>query len=124
MVIAPTEAETVRWIFQGYLDGDRIGKIAAGLEKQGILSPTGKLKWNRETIGKLLSNEKYIGRMLLQKAISTGTSQIENNGLMDWYLYTDSHEAIITDELFEAVQQEKMRRSKSPEHELSITQMF
>ena len=124
LVIDPTEAEIVRWIFQRYLDGDSLGKIAAGLENQGILSPTGKLKWNREAIDKLLSNEKYTGRVLLQKTISTGTSQIENNGLMDQYLYTGSHEAIISDELFEAVQQEKMRRSKFPEHRLSITQMF
>lgn len=120
----PTEAETVLWVFQRYLDGDSLGKIAASLEKQGILSPTGKLKWNRETINKLLSNEKYTGRVLLQKTISTGTSQIENNGLMEQYLYTDSHEAIISDELFEAAQQEKMRRSKFPKHGLSITQMF
>lgn len=41
LVIDPTEAETVSWIFQRYLDGDSLGKIAAGLEKQGILSPTG-----------------------------------------------------------------------------------
>lgn len=121
LVIDPTEAEIVCWIFQRYLDGDSLGKIAAGLETQGILSPTGKLKWNREAIDKLLSNEKYTGRVLLQKTISTGTSQIENNGLMEQYLYTDSHEAIILDEMFEAVQQEKMHRSKSPEHGLSMT---
>ena len=124
LVIDSTEAETVRWIFQRYLNGDSLGKIAAGLEKQGILSPTGKLKWNREAIDKLLSNEKYTGRVLLQKTISTGTSQIENNGLIDRYLYTDSHEAIISDKLFGEVQQEKMRRSKSPKHGLSLTQVF
>ena len=113
LVIAPTEAETVRWIFQSYLDGDSLGKIAAGLEKKGILSPTGKLKWNREAIDKLLSNEKYTGRVLLQKTISTGFSQIENNGLMEWYLYTGTHEAIISDELFAAVQEAKQERAKS-----------
>ena len=124
LVVDPAEAETVRWIFQRYLDGDSLGKIAAGLESQGIPSPTGRPKWNREAIDKLLSNEKYTGRVLLQKTISTGTSRIENDSLMDRYLYTGSHEAIISDELFEAVQQEKMRRSKSPVQGLSITQMF
>lgn len=124
LVINRTETKIVHWIFQKYLDGDSLGKIAADLEKQGILSPTGKLKWNREAIDKLLSKEKYTGRVLLQKTISTGISQIENNGLMEQYLYTDSQEAIISDGLFEAVQQEKISRSKSPEHGLSITQMF
>ena len=124
LVINPVEAETILWIFQRYLDGDSLGKIAAGLESQGILSPTGRPKWNREAIDKLLSNEKYTGRVLLQKTISTGTSRIENDSLMDRYLYTGSHEAIISDKLFEAVQQEKMRRSKSPKQGLCITQIF
>ena len=124
LVIDPVEAETILWIFQRYSDGDSLGKIAAGLESQGILSPTGRPKWNREAIDKLLSNEKYTGRALLQKTISTGTSRIENDSLMDRYLYTGSHEAIISDELFEAVQQEKMRRSKSSKQGPSITQIF
>lgn len=36
--INPDEAKVVRWIFERYLSGDSLGKIAAGLEKQGILS--------------------------------------------------------------------------------------
>ena len=124
LVISPKEAKVVTWIFEQYTDGKSLGKIATGLEQQGILSPTGKPKWNREAIDKLLSNEKYTGRVLLQKTISTGAVQIENDGLMDRYLYTDSHEAIISDELFEAVQQEKFSRSKNPESGLSMTQGF
>ena len=100
------------------------GKIAAGLEQQGILSPTGKPKWNREAIDKLLANEKYTGRVLLQKTISTGAVQIENDGLMDRYLYTDTHEAIISDEMFMAVQQEKLSRSKEPQRQISMMHVF
>lgn len=124
LTIIPEEAEVVIWIFEQYKSGKSLGKIAAGLEKQGILSPTGKPKWNRGAIDKLLSNEKYTGRVLLQKTISTGAVQIENDGLMDQYLYTDSHEAIISDKLFEAVRQEKFSRSKNPESGLSMTQRF
>jgi len=124
LIINPDEAQVVIWIFEQYRMGKSLGKIAAGLEKQGILSPTGKSKWNREAIDKLLSNEKYTGRVLLQKTISTGVSQIENNGLMDRYLYTDNHEAIISDRMFAGVQQEKLRRSKSPAQGLSMTQVF
>ena len=62
----PDEAATVCWIFERYLSGDSLGKIAAGLEEQGIFSPAGKPKWNREALNKLLSNEKYTGRVLLQ----------------------------------------------------------
>ena len=124
LVINSEEAKVVVWIFEQYKVGKSLGKIAAGLEQQGILSPTGKPKWNRETIDKLLSNEKYTGRVLLQKTISTGAVQIENDGLMDRYLHTGTHEVIISDEMFEAVQQEKLRRSKSSENTLSIKQHF
>lgn len=115
LIINPDEAATVRWIFERYLSGDSLGKIAAGLEKQGVLSPAGKPKWNREALNKLLSNEKYTGQVLLQKTISVGGSKIKNNGFMERYLYSDSHEAIIADEVFRAIQREKLRRTNSPE---------
>ena len=124
LTVNPNEAQVVRWIFEWYLAGDRLGKIAAGLERQGILSPTGKPRWNREAIDKLLSNEKYTGRVMLQKTISTGAVQIENDGLMERYLYTGSHEAIISDEMFMAVQQEKLNRSKEPQRHVAMKLEF
>ena len=66
------------------------------------------------------ANEKYTGRVLLQKTVSTGAVQIENNGLMERYLYTGSHEAIISDEMFMAVQQEKLSRSKEPQNHIAM----
>ena len=124
LTVNPDEAQVVRWIFGRYLAGDSLGKIAAGLEQQGIPSPTGRPRWNRETIDKLLSNEKYTGRVLLQKTISTGASQIENDGLMARYLYTAPHETIISDEVFTAVQQEKLRRSKEPQNQVAMKLTF
>lgn len=122
--INPDEAKVVHWIFERYLAGDSLGKIAAGLERLGIPSPTGKPRWNREAIDKLLSNEKYAGRVLLQKTISTGTAQIENDGLMERYLYTDTHEAIISAEMFKTVQEEKQKLSKAPENKFAIGMTF
>ena len=124
LTVNPEEAKVVNWIFEQYLAGNSLGKIAAGLEKQGITSPTGKPRWNREAIDKLLSNEKYTGRVLLQKTVSTGAVHIENNGLMERYLYTGTHEAIITDELFMAVQQEKLSRSKEPQNQVTMDLAF
>ena len=124
LVINPDEAAVVRWIFDRYLNGDSLGKIATGLEEQGIPSPTGKPKWNREALNKLLSNEKYTGRVLLQKTISTGGSQIKNDGFMERYLYSDSHEAIISDEIFRDAQQKKLQRTNKPEREPFIQLFF
>jgi hypothetical protein len=120
LAVNPDEAKVVCWIFEQYLAGDSLGKIATGLERQGIPSPTGRPKWNREAIDKLLSNEKYTGRVLLQKTVSTGAVQVENNGLMDRYLYTDAHEAIISDEIFMAVQQERLSRAKESKNHVIV----
>lgn len=124
LVINPDEATVVRWIFERYLSGDSLGKIAAGLEKQGIHSPTGRPKWNREAINKLISNEKYTGRVLLQKTIFVGGSKIKNDGFTDRYLYSDSHEAIISDEIYRAIQQEKLERTVRPEKEHFMQMLF
>lgn len=119
LTINPDEAAVVHWIFGRYLHGDSLGKITSALEAKSILPLTGKSKWNREALNKLLSNEKYTGRVLLQKTISTGTTQIKNDGLMDRYLYAGSHEAIISDEMFQTVQQKKLSRAKNPENVIS-----
>jgi Recombinase. len=69
-VINKDEAKVVHWTFNYYIIGNSLGKIAVSLEKQGILSPTSKAQWNRETISKYLYNEKYVGSVLLQKTVS------------------------------------------------------
>jgi len=124
LIINPDEAAIVCWIFDCYLSGDSLGKIAAGLEERNIASPTGKPKWNREAINKLLSNEKYTGRVLLQKTISAAGSKIKNDGFMNKYLYSDSHEAIISDEMFMSVQQEKQKRTQNLEKMIVMSQAF
>lgn len=69
LAIVPQEAEVVVWIFESYLGGSSLGEIAKALEVKQIPSPSGKLKWNHEAISKLLSNEKYVGSVLLQKTV-------------------------------------------------------
>lgn len=63
-------------------------------------------------------------RGFIQCFLSTGAVQIENDGLMDRYLYTDTHEAIILDEMFTAVQQEKFKRAKNPENTVAMSFTF
>ena len=54
-------------IFTMYNMGNSFGKIVDFLAERGIPSPTGKPRWNREDLGKLLRNEKYAGQVRLQK---------------------------------------------------------
>ena len=84
----------------------------------------GKPRWIREALNKLLSNEKYTGCVLLQKTISVDGAKIKNDNFMDRYLYSNSREAIISDEIFRAVQQEKFERTIHPEKEHHIQIFF
>lgn len=113
LVINESGAKIVRWIFDRYLIGGSLGKIAAGLVKQDVLSPTRKSKWNRETISKLLSNEKYTDSVLLQKTMSFAGAQFRNDGELDQMLIKGHHEAIIFAADFKRVQRIKNERSKS-----------
>jgi len=111
-----TESKIVRWIFERYLTGDSLGKIADGLAEQGILSPTGKERWSRQAIGKILSNEKYAGRVLLQKTFTQGKKQVRNFGQKTRYLYENNNPTIVEENVFAAIQMEKERRSRRVEN--------
>lgn len=111
--IVPEEAKIVRQIFSDYLSGTSVLAIAKSLNAQEIPSPTGKI-WGRTSVHSVLTNEKYTGNMILQKTyrpdFRTKKGKI-NRGEIAKYEVTDSHEAIISEEDFAAVQ-ERLRLSQ------------
>ena len=60
LIICREKAEVVRMIFDYYLSGASLGKVVDMLSEKRIPSPTGKERWTRAAIDKLLSNAKYI----------------------------------------------------------------
>jgi DNA invertase Pin-like site-specific DNA recombinase len=116
--INDSEAEIVRSIFSMYLDGESLLGIIRKLEADGIKTATGKAKWSKNTLDKLLSNEKYCGNITIFKTYSEmEMSPVKmkkrriNKGEHEKYISAENHPAIIPQEMFEAVQAEKMRRS-------------
>lgn len=104
LAIDESDAKIVRWIFQMRADGKSLGAISDWLYENKVPSPTGKERWSRETISKLLRNEKYIGNVLLQKTfvkdVLTG-KQFKNQGELERYLIQQHHPSIVSKELFE-----------------------
>ena len=112
-VIVPGEAEIVRRIYNKYLSGSGYQIIAKRLNEEGVPSRFGG-KWNQSAVSKILSNYTYTGNLLLQKTFRENhitKRKIFNNGELPKYLAEESHEAIIDEETFQAVQEEKSRRS-------------
>ena len=106
--IDTNKSEVVKRIFELYLSGMGTLKIARKLEVEGIPTTYGNNKWTKNSVMYILTNERYIGRMLLQKSYSSDTLPIRkvmNKGERDQYLVTDSHEPIISEEDFNKVQE-------------------
>ena len=113
LIIDPEQAEIVKRIYREYLEGLSMDKIAAGLERDGILTGAGGKRWHTSTINKILRNEKYIGDALLQKTYTTdflNKTRVKNNGLMPQYYVEGNHEAIIPKGIYLQVQEELVRR--------------
>ena len=113
LIIDPTEAETVKRIYREYLEGYSMDKIAAGLERDGVLTGAGKPRWHTSTINTILRNEKYIGDALLQKTYTTdflNKTRVKNTGIVPQYYVEGSHPAIIPKEIYMRVQEELVRR--------------
>ena len=116
--IIPEQAETVRMIYNDYLAGDSLVKIAGNLDARGIPTPKNKGKWSSQTVMRILQNEKYAGHVLLQKTYTadllSGTIK-KNNGELPQYYIENNHTPIVSQEMFLLVQEEIARRkSKSP----------
>ena len=110
LVVVEFEAVIVRKIFELYLKGFGVRKIKNYLEENGIKTVTGKDVWSTSTIDRILSNEKYVGDVLMQKSFTedflTGKRK-KNDGELAMYFIKNGHEAIVNRETFEAVQRRK-----------------
>lgn len=114
LVINEEQAKVVRRIFKEYLEGSGTGQIAKGLMKDGILTGAGNKKWLGEDINRIISNEKYMGDVLLQKTYTVDCltkQRIKNDGKVPQYYIEDNHEPIVSKEIFHLAQQEKAKRS-------------
>jgi DNA invertase Pin-like site-specific DNA recombinase len=114
LIIDEGQAEVVRTIFDLYLSGLSVVLIIRELEKRNMKSPQGKDTWSKHAIQRILTNEKYIGQVLLGKTYTgdfPNNKQQKNDGEQDQFLMKNAHEPIIEEEKFNRVQEEMKRRS-------------
>lgn len=114
--IVEKEAKVIRQIYKAFLDGKTPSLIAKNLTAKGILTPSGKQKWQSSTVESILTNEKYKGDALLQKTFTTDfltKKKKVNQGEVPQYYVENSHPAIISPEVFDLVQEEMQKRKAS-----------
>ena len=113
--IEEREAATIRWIFERYLEGRSTDWIAAELSCRSVETPRGERNWGRSTIQRILTNEKYIGDSLCQKAYTTDTLPFRrrlNHGEVDQYYVEQTHPAIISRETYQRAQELHWRKAR------------
>ncbi len=114
--IVPEEAATIKLIYRLFMEGKSPAYIARFLSSCNIPSPAGRPQWRPETVKSILANEKYKGDAILQKTFCTDflTKKMKvNEGEVPQYYVENSHPAIISPEMFEAVQAELVKRKRS-----------
>ena len=112
-IINEEEAVWVRYIYDQYLSGASINGIAKDLAEKDVTALRGK-SLGRTTIRRILTSETYIGDMILQKYFSPFVQKPKvNKGEVPKYMVFDAHEAIISRQDFEAVQERLNNRART-----------
>jgi len=119
--LVPADAKTVRTlqqIFERYAAGDSLKQVAAWLNELGILTTRGN-KWQQRAVTNVLNNERYLGYSIHnQSTQSKYLPDAATNGKRifkprkEWTIIPNTHEALISRELFDVVQSEKVKKQK------------
>lgn len=124
LVIKEDEAEVVRNIFDMYLQGNGLQKIANHLNEKGVPRRYGYSKWNLAAVRYILTNERYKGDALLQKQYRTEAlprKQKRNKREKTQYYVENANPQIVSREIYDTAQRllnsrksEKTNAIKSP----------
>lgn len=115
--IVPEEAAIVERIFNMFLAGMTAEGISNVLKAEKIEVPGKELNFSKKMILGILQNEKYCGDCILQKTVTVdciSKSRKKNEGEAPMYLVENSHQAIVSREVFNRVQEEISRRKALP----------
>ena len=118
LLVNEDTAPTVRQIFQWAADGVALNDMVKRLNEAKVPTPgyylasiglitsqrlMGSGKWQTWTVGKILEAEVYTGDMVQGKSRTVGRKQV-STAPMDWIVVRDTHEALVSREMFELVQ--------------------
>jgi len=115
--IIPEQAIIVREIYDQFLRGASLRMIQKDLERRQIPNAVGGQKWTDSAVRGILTNEKYVGDVLMQKTFRQDCISrkiVRNTGQLPMYLVQNHHEAIVDRKTFDAAQAELARRNALP----------
>lgn len=131
LIIDEEVAENVRYIFRRYIEIENSLQIAKELSRNNVLTPLAYKQskgfnikvpnkqinpevWRSETIRRILTNETYLGHLIqgTRQTISYKNHKIVPKNKEQWIKVENTHEPIITQKEFEAVQEIMAKKYK------------
>lgn len=106
------EAFTIRLIYLLFLEGFTLHRMELYLNAIGLPSPMDK-RWDAGVISSILRNEKYKGVAVLQKTVTVDyltKKRKLNEGEAPKYYLENAHPAIVSQDVWDMVQEEIERR--------------
>lgn len=114
LVVNPEQAETVKRIFELYLEGNGARKIQDIMEQEHRLTASGLKKWQAGNINRVLKNSFYCGRIEYRKQYVPDyltQKKINNHGEIEKVYVQGKHEILVSPEDFDEVQRIMNSRS-------------
>lgn len=113
--INPEQAETVRMIYDMYLDGLSTMAIANELTRCQRLNASGKNKWTAGVVCRILNNQTYMGVMAYGKSFSNNyleQKRVNNHDASTYMCVKSDFEPIVSEEEWYKCQEIKAKRVK------------
>jgi len=115
LAINPSQAAIVKRIFTDCVAGKGSFVIAKELNNEGAPTVAGS-RWHSSTVLGILKNEKYKGDVKLQKTFSKDhmtKKKCVNRGELESYYLQDSHEPIVSREIWEEAKELMSARAEA-----------
>ena len=132
LVVDPVASEVVKHIFALANEGKSTRAIAEILTEEKILTPAAYAKeyhpeqyngnkftdpylWAMSTIRNILDRQEYLGHTVLRKSVSTNFKlhKRKNTDKEEQYVFPNTHEPIISQELWDSVQKRRNRVNRA-----------
>lgn len=138
LVVDDVPAMIVKFIFEKYAELCVKEEVARILNKNEIMTPQeyhisrgltyhwkyqkGKKKWNGSIVARILRNQVYLGHTVYnqKRVIEVGSKITQSIPKEEWLIYRNSHEALVSEKLFEFVNSDQCKVvGSSKEEEIS-----
>lgn len=108
LIINKEQADTVKHIYDLYLQGNGSRKIQFLLEQEGRKTALGKTNWSASNILRILKNPFYCGRIEYRKQYVPDyltQKKVNNKGEIERITVKGNHQPIVSEEVFDKVQE-------------------